>query len=90
MRNLARCFLAQGKMKEAEKKALETIELCKTGGHKTIANMAGLVLAETYVQQGKDIDCENYLQVIEDDRPFIRLFCARQHPAHTRPGRPRK
>jgi len=74
MRNLARCFLAQGKLKEAEKKALETIELCKTGGHKTIANMAGLVLAETYVQQGKDIDCENYLQVIEDTDPSSDFF----------------
>lgn len=74
MRNLARCFLAQGKLNEAEKKALETIELCKPGGHKTIANMAGLVLAESYLLQGKEHECESYLQVIEDTDPSQDFF----------------
>lgn len=74
MRNLARCFLAQGKLKEAENKALETIELCKPGGHKTIANMAGLVLAESYLLQGKEAECESYLQVIEDTDPSQDFF----------------
>lgn len=74
MRNLARCFLAQGKLKEAEEKALETIELCKPGGHKTIANMAGLVLAESYLLQGEEHECESYLQVIEDTDPSQDFF----------------
>jgi hydrogenase-4 transcriptional activator len=74
MRNLARCFLAQGKIKEAENKARETIGLCKTSGHKNIGDMAGLVLAESYLLQGRETDCENYLQEIEDDDPSSDFF----------------
>ena len=74
MRNLARCFLAQGKIKEASKKAKETIALCKNSGNKSIGQMAGLVLAESYLQQGLDFECENYLQEIEDDDPSSDFF----------------
>jgi hydrogenase-4 transcriptional activator len=74
MRNLARCFLAQGKIKDAEKKAKETIELCGTSGHKNIGNMAGLVLAESYLLQGREADCESYLQEIEESDPSSDFF----------------
>lgn len=74
MRNLARCYLAQGRVKDAEKKALETIELCNNSGNKPIAHMAGLVLAESYLQQNKESDCEAYLQEIEDADPSSDFF----------------
>ena len=74
MRNLARCFLAQGRVNDAEKKALDTIERCKNSGNKPIANMAGLVLAETYLLQGREGDCEAYLQEIEDTDPSSDFF----------------
>lgn len=74
MRNLARCFLAQGRVNDAEKKAVDTIELCKNSGNKPISNMAGLVLAESYLVQGREGDCEAYLQVIEDNDPSSDFF----------------
>ena len=52
MRNLARCYLAQGAVDKAIAKAQETIELCKQIGDKHYANMAGLVLAESYLHRG--------------------------------------
>lgn len=74
MRNLARCFLAQGQFKKAAAKALETIEICGRIGDKYFANMAGLVLAESYLNQGQLTDCEDYLQVIEDTDPSSDFF----------------
>jgi hydrogenase-4 transcriptional activator len=74
MRNLARCFLAQGKFKKASVKARETIELCREIGDKHYANMAGLVLAESYLSDGGAAECENYLQVIETSDPTSDFF----------------
>ena len=59
MRNLARCFLAQGKFAEAKRKAEETIEICKNIGENQIANMAELVLAEALLQTKDFAECEN-------------------------------
>jgi DNA-binding NtrC family response regulator/tetratricopeptide (TPR) repeat protein len=74
MRNLARCYLAQGKIKKAAKTARETIEISRQIGDKHIANMAGLVLAESYLKQGSVPECENYLQVIEESDPNSDFF----------------
>ena len=74
MRNLARCYLMQGEFEKAIEKARETIELCRQIGDKHYANMAGLVLAEGYLSQGLAGECENYLQVIEENDPSADFF----------------
>jgi transcriptional regulator with PAS, ATPase and Fis domain/tetratricopeptide (TPR) repeat protein len=74
MRNLARCFLAQGKFELAARKARETIDLSAEIGEKHYANMAGLVLAESMLKLGDIEECENYLQVIEDTDPSSDFF----------------
>ncbi|MBS1795160.1 MAG: sigma 54-interacting transcriptional regulator [Acidobacteria bacterium] len=66
LRNLARCFLAQGKTPEAIEKAQETIELCKAIGEKQTIDTAALVLAESYLQEGRFKECEFKLQKIEE------------------------
>ncbi len=67
IRNLARCFLAQGKTKEAIEKAQETVEICKTLGEKQVINAVALVLAESYLQEGRLKECEFKLQKIEEN-----------------------
>jgi len=74
MRNLARCFLAQKKFKQAADKARETIDLCASIGDKHYANMAGLVYAESCLELGDREECENYLQVIEESDPNSDFF----------------
>ncbi len=74
LRNLARCFLAQGKFKEAISTARDTIDLSATIGDKHYANMAGLVLAESYLSEGGLVECENCLKVIEDNDPNSDFF----------------
>ena len=66
MRNLARCRLAQGKHERAAANARAAIELSREIDDKHYANMAGLVLAESYLHVGTTADCENYLKVIEE------------------------
>ena len=74
MRNLARCFLAQGKPFEAEKKARETIELCQSISEKQVANMARLVLAESYLETERIEESEKVLSEIEDTDPSSDFF----------------
>ena len=74
MRNLARCYLAQGQIKKAVAKARETIDFSHAMGDKHYANMAGLVLAESYVMQGDVEEAENSLRVIEDSDPSADFF----------------
>ncbi len=74
LRNLSRCFLAQGKIEKAAETARKTIELSEQIGEKHYANMAGLVLAESYLQNGGLNECENYLKVIEDKNPSADFF----------------
>lgn len=66
MRNLARCRLAQGKHKQAADDARAAIEFSRGIDDKHYANMAGLVLAESFLHVGTTADCENYLQTIEE------------------------
>ena len=74
MRNLARLYLAQGRHKKAIEKARETIDFAREIGGKHYANMAGLVLAESYLSQGGVEECENSLRVIEDNDPSADFF----------------
>ena len=74
MRNLARCYLAQGEFSKAAEKARETIELCRQIGDKHYINMAGLVLAESCLMDGSPDECENYLKVIEENDPTSDFF----------------
>ncbi len=74
MRNLARCYLAQGKFKKAIAKARETIDRSREIGDKHYANMSGLVLAESYLSQGGLEECENSLRVIEESDPSSDFF----------------
>ena len=74
MRNLARCYLAQGKTQDAIAKAKETIELCGQIGDKHYANMAGLVLAESYLGAGDPSECEATLKSIEENDPTSDFF----------------
>lgn len=74
MRNLARCYLAQGKIFEAEQKALETIKKCQNISEKQIANMARLVLAESLLEQDNFEDYEKTLAEIEETDPTSDFF----------------
>ncbi|MFL6374935.1 MAG: sigma 54-interacting transcriptional regulator, partial [Pyrinomonadaceae bacterium] len=74
MRNLARCYFAQGRGNRAITTANSTIELSKKLGDKHFASMAGLVLAEAYLVQG-DLDaCEAALADIEMADPAEDFF----------------
>ena len=74
MRNLARCYLAQGRVNRAIETANATIELSKKLGDKHFASMAGLVLAESYLVQS-DLDrCESALSDIEAADPAEDFF----------------
>ena len=74
MRNLARCYLAQGSVEKAIAKASETIALCEQIGDKHYAHMAGLVLAESYLLDANTEDCENALLTIEEGDPTSDFF----------------
>ena len=74
MRNLARCYLTQGRVTRAVETAHSTIDLSKKLGDKHFASMAGLVLAEAYLVQ-KDLDrCEEALADIEAADPAEDFF----------------
>ncbi|MBP7416019.1 MAG: sigma 54-interacting transcriptional regulator, partial [Pyrinomonadaceae bacterium] len=74
MRSLARCYLAQGQLNKAVEKAQETIRFSGEIGDKHYANMAGLVLAESFVKQHKPEEAEEALQVIEETDPSSDFF----------------
>ncbi len=74
MQNLARCYLAQGRIKKAIAKAMETIDFSHEIGDKHYANMAGLFLAESYVKQGNVEEAADSLRVIEDSDPSADFF----------------
>ncbi|HEX3101743.1 MAG TPA: sigma 54-interacting transcriptional regulator, partial [Pyrinomonadaceae bacterium] len=73
-RNLARCYLAQGQIKKAIDQAAKTIKFSSEIGDKHYANMAGLVLAESYVMQGATEQAEESLRVIEESDPSSDFF----------------
>lgn len=74
MRNLARCLLAQGEIRPAKRKANETIALCEKIGEKQVANMARLVLAESYLEENNYEQCEKHLKIIEETDPTSDFF----------------
>ena len=74
MRNLARCYLAQGSADKAIAKAKETIELCGQIGDRHYANMAGLVLAESYLLNDDPNESEMALRAIEENDPTSDFF----------------
>lgn len=74
MRNVARLYLAQGRIEKAIEQARETIDKCREIGDKHYANMAGLVLAESYLSQGGIEEVENTLAVVEESDPSADFF----------------
>lgn len=74
MRNLARLYLLQGKFEIAEKTATETIWLCKKINEKQVANMARLVLSESFLEQNQSDESEKILLEIEDTDPSSDFF----------------
>jgi len=74
MKNLARVYLAQGKTEQAIETAQKTVELCKQIGEKQMINAAGLVLAESYLQEGRLKECEFRLQRIEETDDIANDF----------------
>ncbi|MEJ7623536.1 MAG: sigma 54-interacting transcriptional regulator [Pyrinomonadaceae bacterium] len=74
MRNLGRCYLAQGRSKKAISKARETIDYALEIGNKHYANMTGLVLAEAYVEQKLIEEAEDALREIESSDPSKDYF----------------
>ncbi len=74
MRNLARCYLAQGSVDKAVEKAQETIQLCGQIGDKHYANMAGLVLAESHLHNDAPNESEIALRAIEENDPSSDFF----------------
>lgn len=66
MRSMARCYLAQGKLKKAIEKARETIDYAHENRNKTYADLARLVLAESYLCQGRIEDFEQALAAMEE------------------------
>ena len=74
LRNLARCFLLQGKLPEAREKAQATVGICKSINERQIANMAKLVLAEVCLEENKFAECEAELMAIEDTDPSSDFF----------------
>jgi len=74
MRNLARCYLAKNEFEKAIAKARETVDMAVEAGGKHYANMAGLVLAESHLQQGDVDECEDALLVIEESDPSADFF----------------
>ncbi len=73
-RNLSRTLLMQGKLAEAREKAQETIELCQKIGERQISDMAELVLAEVFLEEGNVRDCEKALEAIEKTDPTSDFF----------------
>ncbi|MBE7517082.1 MAG: sigma 54-interacting transcriptional regulator [Chloracidobacterium sp.] len=65
MRNRARLYLVTGEPEEATALANETIALAAEAGDKHYSNMAGLVLAESYLALGDNDLCEEAIEAIE-------------------------
>src|SRR5690606_22443790 len=74
MRNLARCYLAQGEFETAEQTARDTIALSRSIGEKHYENMAGLVLAESLLKTGATDDAEACLTGIQDNNSESDFF----------------
>ncbi|HMQ03555.1 MAG TPA: sigma 54-interacting transcriptional regulator [Pyrinomonadaceae bacterium] len=74
LRNLARCRLAKGEYEQAARDAQAAIDLAHETDDKTHANLAGLILAESYLYLKSPEACEEYLQKIEETDPSSDFF----------------
>ncbi len=74
MRNLARCYLAQGRHERAAEEARAAIEISREISDKHYANMAGLVLAEACLHTGSPEECEKHLSEIEESDATSDFF----------------
>jgi DNA-binding NtrC family response regulator/tetratricopeptide (TPR) repeat protein len=74
MRNLARCYLAQGDLELAERTARDTIALSRSIGEKHYENMAGLVLAESLLKTGATDEAEDCLTGVQDNNAESDFF----------------
>lgn len=74
MRNLARCYLAQGDLDRAEQTARQTIELSRSIGEEHYENMAWLVLAESLLRSGSHEKAVECLAAVEDNDPRTDVF----------------
>ena len=74
LRNLARCVLAGGEAIKAEELTRRALDLSAQIGDKHYANMAGLVLAESLMMQRRLGECENRLQIVEENDPMSDFF----------------
>ncbi|MGI8556550.1 MAG: sigma 54-interacting transcriptional regulator [Pyrinomonadaceae bacterium] len=66
LRNLARCFLAQGAFDEAVGKAEQSILICIKIGERQSVNLAELVLAECFSRTARLREAETILQKLEE------------------------
>ncbi|MBK7707827.1 MAG: sigma 54-interacting transcriptional regulator [Acidobacteria bacterium] len=74
MRNLGRCYLAQGKPNDALDVSKKAIEICRATGERHILNTIRLVLAEAYLDLGEVADCETEIKAIEDSDPSSDFY----------------
>ncbi len=74
MRNMARCLLSEERFEEAADMARDTIELSGRIGDRHYSIMAGLVLAESCFRLGREAECENALEVVEQNEPSADFF----------------
>lgn len=74
MRSLARCYLAQDKVKKAIDQARETIDFALENRNKTYADLARLVLAESYLKQRDIEEYESALAAMEETDTSADFF----------------
>ena len=74
LRNLARCHLAEGNLREAIEKARETLAICQRIGERQVSSLARLVLAEAFLEQGDLRECERELEKIEQSEAASDFF----------------
>ncbi len=74
MRNMARCLLSEERFEDAANVARDTIELSSRIGDKHYSIMAGLVLAESCFRLGHEAECENALEIVEQNDPSADFF----------------
>jgi hydrogenase-4 transcriptional activator len=66
LQNLARCYLAQGKISDAVTMALETVAFGEKIGEGQWASLANTILAETYIEAGELLKADSILQKLEE------------------------
>lgn len=73
-RNLARCYLIQGRLSKAIETARDTISQAQEISDKHHANLAGVVLAEAHLAQHDREEFDAVLKTIEENDPNADFF----------------